>query len=176
MRPLHAALVEHHSGLLLFVKVLKLGFKLIEELSLYDREVLMDVIESINLGAHVFDPSSNFVSFDKGEGKSNLFDWRIKPGNILVDVEICINFFDEVIRFGAITCKDCLFLAHGSNICCNQDRSLALPSWLRLARRSCTSSTTTSSTSSTATSSSTSSTSVVDLATEGSIELIDDFL
>ena len=126
MWPLHAALVESHSGTLLIIEVLKLGFELVEELGPYDREVLMDVIESINPCAHVFDPSGNLISFDKGEGKGNFLDWRIKPGNVLVDTEICFNFFDEVIRFGAIACKDCWFLAHGSNVCCNQDRSLAL--------------------------------------------------
>ena len=34
----------------------------------------MDVIESVNPGAHVLDPSSNFISFDKGEGKGNFLD------------------------------------------------------------------------------------------------------
>ena len=105
--PLHVALVECHSGLLLFVEVLELGFKFIKELSPYNREVLMDMIESINPGAHVFDPSGNFISLDKGEGKGNFLDWRIKPSDVLIDVEICFNFFDEVICFGAIACKDC---------------------------------------------------------------------
>ena len=126
MWPLHAALVESHSSTLLLVEVLKLGFELVEELGPYDREVLMDMIESVNPCAHVFDPSSNLVSFDKGEGKGNFLDWRIKPSNVLVDAEICFNFLNEVVCFGVITCKDCWFLAHGSNVCCNQDRSLAL--------------------------------------------------
>ena len=101
----------------------------------------MDMIESVNPGAHVFNPSGDFISFDKCEGKGDLFDWRIKPSNILVDVEISFNFFNEIVHFGAIASKDCWFLTHGSNICCNQDRSLALPCQLRLGRRSCTSST-----------------------------------
>ena len=177
MWPLHAALVESHSGMLLFIEVLKLGFKLIKELGPYDREVLMDVIESVNPGAYVFDPSGNFVSFDKGEGKGSLLDWRIKPGDILVDVEICFNFLDEVICFGPIACKDCWFLAHGSNVCCNWDRSLALACWLRLGRRSCiTSTTTTTASSSSASSTTSSSTAMVDLVTEGVIKLVDDFL
>ena len=76
MWPLHVALVKSHSGLLLFVKVLKLGFELIEKLGPYDREVLMDVVKSVNPHAHVFDPSSDFISFDKGEGKG---DFRGAP-------------------------------------------------------------------------------------------------
>ena len=173
MGPLHGAFVEHHSCLLLFVKVLELSFKLIEELSPYDREVLVDMVQSINPGAHVFNPSGNFISFDKGEGKGDFLDQRIEPGNILVDVEISFNFFNEVVCLGAIACKDCWFLAHGSNICCNWDRSLALHCWLRLGRRSCTTPTTTSTASSSATSPSTL---VVGLTTEGSVELVDDFL
>ena len=93
--------------MLLFIEVLKLGFELVKKLGPYNREVLIDVIESINLGAHVFDPSGDFISFDKGEGKGDFLDWRIKPGDILVNVEVCFNFFDEVICFGAIACKDC---------------------------------------------------------------------
>ena len=119
MWPLHAAFVESHSSMLLLIEVLKLGFKLIKELGPYDREVLIDVVKSVNLCAHVFDPSGDFISLDKGEGKGNFLDWRIKPSNILVDAEICFNFFNEVICFSAIACKDCWFLAHGSNICCN---------------------------------------------------------
>ena len=65
----HAAFVECHSGSLLFVEILKLGFELVEELCLYVGEVLVDAIESIDPGTHVFDPSGDFVSFDKGEGK-----------------------------------------------------------------------------------------------------------
>ena len=105
MATAHAALLECHPGLLLFIEVLKLGFEFIKELGPYDREVLIDVIESINPRAHVFDPSSNFISFDKGEGKGDFLDWRIKPGNVLVNAEVCFNFFDEVVCFGAITAK-----------------------------------------------------------------------
>ena len=105
--PLHVAFVKCHSCSLLFIEVLELSFKLIEELSPYDREVLMDMIESVNPGAHVFNPSGDFISFDKGEGKGDLFDWRIKPSDILVDVEISFNFFNEIVHFGAIASKDC---------------------------------------------------------------------
>ena len=174
MGPLHAALVKRHPCLLLFIKVLELSFKLIEELSPYDREVLVDMIQSVNPGAYVFNPSGDFISFDKGEGKGNFLDWRIKPSDVLVDAEISFNFFNEVVHFGAIACKDCWFLAHGSNVCCNWDRSLPLARWLRLGRRSCTTSTTASTT--TTTSSSSSTTSVVGLTTEGGVELVDDFL
>ena len=180
MWPLHAALIKCHSGSLLFIEVLKLGFELVKELSPYDREVLIDVVKSVDPGAHVFDPPGNFISFDKGEGKCDFFDRRIKPGNVLVNVEVRFNFFDEIVCFGAIACKDCWFLTYGSNICCNWDRSLALASWLRLGRRSCTTSTTTTTTTSSSTSwsssssASTSSSGVV-LVTEGVIELVDDF-
>ena len=68
MWPLHLAFVESHSGMLLFIEVLKLGFELVKKLGPYNREVLIDVIESINPGAHIFDPSGDFISFDKGEG------------------------------------------------------------------------------------------------------------
>ena len=75
MWPLHVAFVKSYSGTLLFIEVLKLGFELVKELGPYNREVLIDVIESVNPGAHVLDPSGNFISFDKGEGKGNCFDW-----------------------------------------------------------------------------------------------------
>ena len=83
MWPLHAAFFKGDSGSLLLIEVLKLGFELVEELDPYDREVLVDVIESVDPSAHIFDPSSNFVSFDKGEGKCDLFDRRVKPGRRL---------------------------------------------------------------------------------------------
>ena len=94
MWPLHAALVKSHSSTLLFIEVLKLGFELVKELGPYDREVLIDVVKSIDPGAHVLNPSGDFISFDKGEGKGNLLDWRVKPSNVLVDTEIHLNFFN----------------------------------------------------------------------------------
>ena len=61
--------------MLLFVEVLELSFELVEELSPYDGEVVMNVVESIDPRSHVSDPSSDLISFDKGEGESDFLDW-----------------------------------------------------------------------------------------------------
>ena len=73
--PLHVTLFEGGSSLLLLIRVLELGFKLIEELGSDDGEVVVDLVKSIDPYSHVSDPSCDFISFDKGEGESNLLDW-----------------------------------------------------------------------------------------------------
>jgi hypothetical protein len=57
-----------------FVEVLELGFEFIEELGPYDRIVVLYSVQGVKPVSHVSDPSCNFISFDKGEGKGDLFD------------------------------------------------------------------------------------------------------
>ena len=75
IRPSHMAFFKGDPSSLLFVGVLELGFKFIEELGPYNGEVVLDSVESVDPDSHVSDPSCDFVSFDKGEGKGDLFDW-----------------------------------------------------------------------------------------------------
>ena len=73
--PPHLTAFECNSSLLLFVWVLKLGFKFIKELCPYDWEVILNSVESIDPNSHVSNPSSNLISFDKGEGEGNFLNW-----------------------------------------------------------------------------------------------------
>ena len=169
IRPLHTALFKGNSSLLLLVGILELGFEFIEELGPDDREVIVDSVKSINPYSHVSDSSCDFISFDKGEGESNLLDWQVESSNIFIDTEVCFDFFDEVICFGSITSKFVGEVSHHFNVCCSWYSSLALPCRCRLARRWSTSSTTASTSSSTA--SSTPRVSTV----ESNVELVEDF-
>ena len=169
VRPSHAALFEGDSSLLLLVWILELSFKFIEELGPDNGEVVVDKVESVNPYSHVPDPSCNFVSLDKGEGKGDFFDWRIESSNIFVDSEVCFDFFDEIICLGSVAGEFMGEVSHCFNICCSWYNSLALPCGCRLAQRR-TSSATAASTSSSTTSSST----WVSMA-ECNVELIEDF-
>ena len=109
--PSHAASFEGNSSSLLFVGILKLGFKFVEELGPYDGEVVLDSVESVDPYPHVSDPSCDLISFDKGEGEGDFFDWRIESCNVFIDAKVRFDFFDKFISFGPILLRSLGFLS-----------------------------------------------------------------
>ena len=133
--PSHSALLEGDPSSLLLIGILELSFEFIKELGPDDREVVLDLVEPVNPYSHVSDPSCHFVSFDKGESKGDLFDWRIESCNVFIDAEVCFDFFDEFVGFGSIAGELVGEVSHCFNICCSLYWSLALACGCRLARR-----------------------------------------
>jgi hypothetical protein len=99
MQKLHPEHFEFHLGLLLFVGILELVSKFVYKLIPYIWDIVGDGVESINSDSHIMYPFFNIRSFDKGEGDSNFLDGGVKSCNILVDLEVGFDFFNESICF-----------------------------------------------------------------------------
>jgi hypothetical protein len=95
----HPKHIEFHLGSLLFVRVLELISEFMYELISYVWDVISNRVESIDPDSYITYLSFNIRSFDKGEGDSDFSDGGIKSYNILVDLKVGFDFFNESIHF-----------------------------------------------------------------------------
>jgi hypothetical protein len=84
---------------------LELISKFVYKLVPYVGDVISDGVEPVNPDSHITYPSFNVWSFDKGESDSDFSDGGVESCDILINLEVGFDLFDESIYFSPCSIK-----------------------------------------------------------------------